>query len=212
MRILVFGDSITQGYWDSNGGWVERLRHYYDTLQIQDLKKNDEPTIFNLGISADNSDAIAQRIRHETQARIRHDNQVLVLVQVGINDSSISHEQMSVSVDLENYRNNLNVIVSEIKDLPSKIVFVGSSACDESLTVPVFWNNIDYKNKQIKSYEDTMKLVAVEHQIPFIPVFEDFKAGMNEGKDLLTDGVHPNNAGHKLIAYIVKPHLEKLLI
>lgn len=30
MRVLVFGDSITQGFWDTEGGWVERLRKYYD--------------------------------------------------------------------------------------------------------------------------------------------------------------------------------------
>jgi lysophospholipase L1-like esterase len=31
MIVLVFGDSIAQGYWDSEGGWVERLRKANDS-------------------------------------------------------------------------------------------------------------------------------------------------------------------------------------
>lgn len=46
MRVLVFGDSITQGYWDTEGGWVKRIRSHYDLLQITDLNGRDEPTIF----------------------------------------------------------------------------------------------------------------------------------------------------------------------
>lgn len=29
-KILVFGDSIAYGKWDSDGGWVARLRKYVD--------------------------------------------------------------------------------------------------------------------------------------------------------------------------------------
>jgi lysophospholipase L1-like esterase len=53
MRILVFGDSITQGFGDTEGGWVERLRHDYDVETIKDLRANTNyPTIFNLGFQA----------------------------------------------------------------------------------------------------------------------------------------------------------------
>jgi hypothetical protein len=72
MRVLVFGDSITQGYWDTDGGWVDRIRRHFDTIQATDLQDNDEPTIFNLGISADNSRNILERIETETISRTRH--------------------------------------------------------------------------------------------------------------------------------------------
>ena len=38
MHIIVFGDSITQGYWDPHGGWVQRLRNFLDRKTIK--KKN----------------------------------------------------------------------------------------------------------------------------------------------------------------------------
>ncbi len=58
MRVLVFGGSTTQGFWDSEGGWVARLRKFYDLLQLEDLKKRDEPTVFNLGIAGGTSNTI----------------------------------------------------------------------------------------------------------------------------------------------------------
>lgn len=64
MRILIFGDSITQGFWDTNGGWVDKLRKHYDELQLQDFDKNP-PTVFNLSIDADTSQNILQRAEED---------------------------------------------------------------------------------------------------------------------------------------------------
>lgn len=70
MRVLVFGASITQGYWDTQGGWVQRLRTHYDKKQIADLTK-DNPSVFNLGVSADTTKDILERFEAETKARSR---------------------------------------------------------------------------------------------------------------------------------------------
>lgn len=84
MRVLVFGDSITRGYWDTNGGWVERIRKHYDLLQASNLEGRDEPTIFNLGIGTDNSKNILARIESETIARTSHGDLPVVGVQIGL--------------------------------------------------------------------------------------------------------------------------------
>jgi len=209
MRVLVFGDSITQGYWDTEGGWVDLLRKYYDELQTQDLEGRDEPTIFNLGVSADNTEDILARIEPETKARTRHGNLPIVIIQIGVNDSSFRSDV--VQVELEAYRQNLRTVIEKMKPLSSKLIFVGSSACDEAKTVPVSWGDHYYTNEAIKQYEDAMKAVAEQHNIPFVPVFDRFMAVVNEGRELLPDGLHPNNEGHRLIYEIVKPRLVELL-
>src|SRR5690606_7564988 len=76
MRVLVFGDSITQGYWAVEHGWVDRVRKYFDARQFEDLGGRDEPTIFNLGISADNSNDILSRIESEVAARTRDHHEI----------------------------------------------------------------------------------------------------------------------------------------
>lgn len=214
MRVLVFGDSITQGYWDTDGGWVERVRKHYDTLQASDLEGRDEPTIFNLGISADNSKNVLDRIEKETIARTRHGNLPVVVIQIGVNDSSTRDllEDERVGLPIDKYEQNLRMIIDKVKPISSKIIFVGLSVCDETKTTPVSWGNFHYTNEAIKNYEDKMKDIAEEFGIAFIPVFERFKAEIDKGVDFLPDGLHPNNDGHTFMAELILSELYSLLV
>lgn len=213
MRVLVFGDSITQGFWDTEGGWVERIRKHYDSLQVTDLGGRDEPTIFNLGISGDNSDKVLKRIALETIARTSHSNLPIVIIQIGVNDSSVdamtAHRSASLSID--KYEQNLRKIIENSKPLVSKIILVGLSACDESRTTPVSWGDFHYTNDSIKNYENKMRNIAFELNIPFIPLFERFKEKTRKGADLLPDGLHPNNEGHAFMSEVILESLAPLL-
>lgn len=202
MRVLVFGDSITQGYWDTDGGWVNRLRKHYDELQVQDFEV-DQPTIFNLGISADTSRSVLARAEAEVKART-HNIPPIVIVQIGVNDSCV--EPDGIMVPVEEYNTNLEKIIEMLRPISSKLIFVGLSACDEAKTTPVSWGEYQYTNKSIKLYEDRMKAVTEKAGIPFVPVFEEFTKAM-QARELLADGLHPNNDGHEAIFDIVKLHL-----
>jgi lysophospholipase L1-like esterase len=214
MRVLVFGDSITQGYWDTDGGWVEKIRKHYDTLQASDLDGRDEPTVFNLGISADNSKNVLDRIESETIARTRHGNLPVIVIQIGVNDSSTDElpEGESVSLPIEKYEQNLKMIIDKVKPISSKIIFVGLSACDETKTTPVSWGSFHYTNEAIKNYENKIKEIAEESSVAFIPVFDRFKAEIDKGVDLLPDGLHPNNDGHTFMAELILGELDSLLV
>lgn len=214
MRVLVFGDSITQGYWDAEGGWVERVRKHYDELQLTDLTTNNEPTFFNLGISADNSQSVLRRAASETIARTRHNSLPVVLVQIGVNDSSVdsSPSASSVNLPIETYEQNLHKIIETLAPLSSKIIFVGLSACDESFTTPVSWgSSYFYTNDRLLAYEKTMKAVAEAKNIAFIPLFDVFLSELRAGKSYLADGLHPNNKGHAFMSEIILAKLAPLL-
>jgi lysophospholipase L1-like esterase len=207
MRVLVFGDSITQGYWDSGGGWVERLRRYYDGLQIKDLKGRDEPTVFNLGVSADTSSEILVRIEAENTARQRPEQ--VVVVQIGINDAAQTDSK--AFIEIETYQSNLKAIAEKMQAAGARLIFVGLSAVNEHETTPVFWDAVYYRNELIQQYEKTMEQVSRDCKIPFFPIFDDFKKQLDAGEDLLADGLHPNDAGHKLIYELMRPRLDKIL-
>lgn len=213
MRVLVFGDSITQGFWDAEGGWVEHIREHYDQRQLIDLNNNDEPTIFNLGISADNSKNVLQRIASETVARTRNNSLPVVLVQVGVNDSCLDNTSRvpSVSLPIETYTQNLHKIIEVLEPISSKLILVGLSACDESLTTPVAWGDYHYTNAAIQSYENSMKAVAEAHNIACIPLFDAFLAELQAGKSYLADGLHPNSQGHTFMSEHIFEKLDPLL-
>lgn len=212
MRVLVFGDSITQGYWAVEHGWVDRVRMHYDARQITNLNGPDEPTVFNLGISADNSRDILSRIQREIQARTRATHLVkpIVILQIGVNDGS--KEPDKPQVGQKEYANNLRSIIKKVKPLTSKIIFIGFASCDETKTTPVAWGNFYYHGQAIKAYENVMGAVAEEEGIDFIPVFDEFQKHIDSEHDLLLDGLHPNEAGHELMYDIVMPRLEELLV
>jgi len=210
MRVLVFGDSITQGFWDSEGGWVARLRKYYDKKKIEDLRSEKEiPDVFNLGISGGSSKTILDRFENETRAR-KNSEDMAIIICTGVNDSCLLENEKSMTPPDE-YERNLRKLALQAKAFTDKVIFVGLVAADESQTMPVFWRNIYYPNKRIKDYESMMAGVAQKGAITFIPVFDEFKKHLDGGENILADGLHPNNEGHELIFQLVRPALDDIL-
>ncbi len=209
MRILFFGDSITQGFWDSEGGWVERIRKHYDSLALADLKNNNQPEIFNLGVSGDTTRNLLARIEAETKIRKWKDDPVIAVVAIGTNDDVFESDKQWVPP--EEFKNNLKQIVKILTPITQGILLVGNTACDESKTTPVFWGDFSYTNIELQRSEKAIEEIASQNGLPHVPIFDAFKAKLDEGADLLADGLHPNDAGHDFIQARVLPRLNKLI-
>jgi lysophospholipase L1-like esterase len=202
MRVLVFGASSAQGYWDSQGGWADRLKHYYDELQMSDFSV-EQPKVMNLGVSGDTARQVLSRIDSETRAR-QNAKGTSIVIQVGSNNAAEEKGQLRSTA--EEYQAELEKIITKAKQLTGKVMVVGFPAVDESKTNPIAWADLSYKNANIQKLENAAKATAEKLGIPFVPVFESFKPGMNAH-----DGLHPNDEGHQLIFELVRPELDKLL-
>lgn len=205
MRILFFGDSITQGFWDTAGGWVDRIRKDYDRRQIEDLEGHDEPTVFNLGVSANKSVDVLKRMRNEIEARRYPGEKFTLVFSVGVNDTY--EKEGKTNTSLEEFTGNIKAIIKLAREFSTKILFVGLTGVDEARTCPVFWDTNFWTNAKISSFDKVLEQVVAAEGISFVPVFELFK----DKPELLADGLHPNDKGHELIANTVKPQLEVLL-
>lgn len=210
MRVLFYGDSITQGFWDVKGGWVGRLREYFDTRAMQDLAHNVQPEIFNLGVSGDTTRNLLARVENETKVRIWPGDPVVAVIAIGTNDDLFEGGAQHISP--QEFKQNLQKIVEILQPLTQNIILVGNPACDESRTTPVFWANCHYTNAELERSERTIAEVATQNGLPYVPVFKTFKARVEAGDDLLEDGLHPNAAGHQLIVDIVKPIIEEIVL
>lgn len=205
MRVLIFGDSITQGFWDIEGGWVSRIRKHYDQQMI-DGTDNDPPTIFNLGVSGNSSDDVLARFENETKARATEE--LAFVVAIGVNDA---RTKASVNYsDPTRYRQNLSEILRLAKQYSSKMLFVGLTPCVEERSNPVSWGDTGYTNGRIKEFDDILRKFCQESQVPFVEVYKPFAKAEAES-ELLPDSLHPNDKGHKLIADLVTPGLFELL-
>lgn len=204
MRVLVFGDSITQGFWDTDGGWVQRIRTVYDKETIK--TGYDLPTIFNLGISGNSSGDIVERFEAETEARYQDEKLGLVFA-VGVNDSR-TKSGVNFSEPKE-YKSNLEKLLAMARKYSDKIVFVGLTPCVEERSNPVSWGDTGYTNDRIRVFNQVLEDFCHDNALEFIDILTPFtEAGAKT--ELLPDSLHPNNEGHQLIADIVLPRLQSI--
>jgi lysophospholipase L1-like esterase len=208
MRVLVFGASSAQGYWDSQGGWADRLKDYYNELQMRDFSV-ELPKVMNLGISGDTTTNILNRIDSESRAR-QNEKGLSFVFQIGTNNAAEEKGKMRFSV--EDYKSDLKKLIEIARKYSDKIMVVGFPAVDESLTNPIAWSDIYFKNKNIKMIERAAGEVSQAEGVSFAPIHQKFIELSEAGTTLQAhDGLHPNDAGHQLIFELVRPALDQLL-
>lgn len=212
MRILIFGDSITQGFNDTDyGGWANRLSTYSIEKNTESNYKYDR-IIFNLGISGDNTDGLLSRLDGEVKARIGNKKQeIVVLFAIGANDSQYDMETNENRVPIAVYKKNLHEMINKTRAYTNNMVFIGISPVDETKLMPIPWHATHgYNNANVSKYNDARKKVCTKEKLPYISMDNIF-----EGKklsEILPDGIHPNAEGHRLMFEHIKKELEKLNI
>jgi lysophospholipase L1-like esterase len=208
MRVLVFGASSAQGFWDSEGGWVDRLKKHYQKTQMQNFEA-DQPRIMNLGISGNTADDVINRMDAEAGAR-KDANGLAIIIQIGSNESALENDQPRLAP--ESYAINIETVIRKAMGYTRRVLVVGFPTVYELRTNPVAWAPLYYKNERILMFENTARQVSQTVGVSFVPVFEKFKNMSDNGTDLNAhDGLHPNDTGHRLIFELVQPELDKLL-
>lgn len=209
-HILIFGDSITLGAWDREGGWAQRLNKFLisKTLKTVNFWDTDFITTYNLGIDSiagENSKSLLERFESETKRRLS-ENETKFIFAIGKNDSSFIKNKRSFSTPPKIFEKNIQKIIELSQKYSSKILFVGTAMVDESKTAPICWNkNMYYKNEYLQKYNQIIKNVCLKNKTHFIEIYKEFEK--NDYKILLEDGLHPNSKGHKMIFEIVKNYL-----
>lgn len=209
MRVLVFGASITQGFWDTEGGWVARLRRHYDELELKEMQ-DKQPTIFNLGISGDTSSDLLKRFDAEASARLRTGTKSgAIIFFIGTNNAYIEGSNEWLGVDP--YRRDLESLLKKARVFTDKIMLVELPPCEEQKTTPVSWRDIYYTNERISKVNEVIAHLGENNSLSVVKTFDKIVREMKNGKELYVDGLHPNNEGHQIICELVRPELDKLL-
>ena len=206
-QILIFGDSITCGYWDLRGGWVQKLKEKIDEKSLS-APKDFYYNLYNLSIDGNTTAELLKRFEFETKQRLINEETIFIFG-IGINDSCFVQTKNVFLVLEENFRQNIQELIKLSKNYSSKIVFVGLTPVEEIKVTPLPWSKTgkSYRNKNIQKYNQIIKQVCEENEIYFIEIFENWIK--TDYKKLLEDGVHPNSEGHKKIFEIVRDFLKE---
>ena len=171
VRVLIFGDSITQGYWDLQGGWAQRLRSFIDKRNLSDNGSYDYFFVYNLGISGNTSEDLLRRFEFEAKQRIGEGDDVVLIFSTGGNDSAYVHSKKGNWVSLEKYKENVQKLIVLARKFSSKIIFLSLLPVEQDLVDPMPWDKgKSQKNEYIQKYNETLKSVCKKNNVYFIDV------------------------------------------
>jgi len=206
-QIFAFGDSITWGCWDVNGGWADLLKK--EIVQYLDnLSMDREIVFYNLGIPSNRTDQLIQRFKGEVDARFDDDNQERYFIfAFGANDAAFKIKEQVFRLSIDEYEANIRKIIELTKEYSDNIVFLNTTPVDESKTDGVLNPSKSRKNEYVDKYNEVLAKVCSEKGIGLIDINTEFKK--NEYIKLLyEDGLHPNTKGHQVILDLMKEYLK----
>ncbi len=204
MRILVFGASITYGAWDTEGGWVDRLKRklHLETVDSGGIKRIQ---LLNLGVGGDTATKILERLEREIEVRQSSSWPFAFVISLGTNDSRITEGKEEMTTG--QFESEINRIITITKKFSDKILFLGPPPLGKS---KVLFKNYEYSDERIKTYEARMKNVVDSSGFRFLSI-----RPMLEKSDIsnlfVWDNLHLNDKGHKIVADMVYPEIKKLV-
>ena len=171
----------------TEGFGIRKEESFPDLLQLELIKMGYEVNIINGGVSGSTSASAYSRLKW--YIRIQPD---IVILALGGNDGLRG-------LSLVHMKKNLIKAIELAKSKNIKIILAG-------MQMP-----LNYGKQYTKSFSEVYFELAKEYNIPLIPFLLKDVGGVSSLN--LSDGIHPNPEGHKIIAKNVlkylKPHLVK---
>jgi len=214
-RIVAFGDSTTAPRKVAG----KALKVYADVLGAEALPRSAK--LINAGVPSNTT----------RDARARFSRDVLdqkpdtVIIQFGINDATVDvWQQPPVSqprVALQEYSTNLTCFVAELRRQGARAILMTPNPMRWTEKLRSLYGKPPYSpgdpdgfNVLLRTYAQAMREVARQTGVALVDVYATFQAYGAEPNhsldDLLLDGMHPNDKGHRLIADLLRPQLEPM--
>lgn len=205
-HILVFGHSIAQGYWDTEGGWVQRLRKHLDEKYLEKHEEQYDEyyyEVFNLGVSGEDVGEILKRFKREAEPRIRNREDIVIL-HLGKNDihrlPDGNHRK-----EIDSFRRELRELLLEAEKKVENILVVGEGYVGDIDYSP--GSKREVSDSRLRKFEEAKKEICQQRDIPLIELRSEHTR--DEWEENLEDGFHPDNEGHRIIFRQVKNRLEE---
>jgi lysophospholipase L1-like esterase len=201
-RIVAFGDSTTAAHEAVEQVYLQRLA---GALRARGSKA----TVINAGVAGNTTADACMRFQKDV---LEHEPDI-VIIQFGLNDSAIDlHEgRTEPRVSRQVYERNLAHFVKTLKRRGIRVILMTPNAMLWTAELKASCGRPPYDpadrwgfNALNAKYAESVRQVAKLHTVPLIDVYQLFRdydgVGGQRADDLLLDGVHPNDKGHRLVA------------
>lgn len=181
---IIFGDSIVYGLFDNEYyGWVNRIK-----INLQ--RKNN--FIFNLAIPGQNSFDILNKFEKELINRYNKEDEFKIIFSFGIKDAQLINSDNKIA----DFKNNVLEIIEKTKKYTENIYFIG-------LLKPDITIRKEYKLDSVIHIDNCLEDICKLQNVKYIRIRDLIN------NDELSDGLHPNEVGHKKIADIIEEKIYK---
>lgn len=182
-RIIYFGDSLTAGY-----GLADFEDAWPHVLNKRINAEGYSYQMTNAGVSGDTTSGGLGRLEW-----VLAEKPSVFVLELGANDML---RGISPTVTKENLRSMIRQIKSQYPS--TKILLVGMYATP------------NMGKKYASAFNTLYPELAKEEEVPLVPFILEKVASIRKLNQ--KDGIHPTEAGHKLVADTVYPYLKPLLI
>ncbi|HEX7041910.1 MAG TPA: GDSL-type esterase/lipase family protein [Patescibacteria group bacterium] len=201
-KIIVAGDSIAYGKWDSKGGWVARLRNYID--ENYNIGKGGNFQVYNLGIPGEIVPRLSERFEKELEMRLPENEKTnkknLVIFAVGINDSCPNNWLGLKQTPENEFKFSFENMINSARKYNCKMVVIGLTPVNSEKS-----KGLLFSDNEVKKYDRYLSEICRSNQIPKLELFDDLYS--INFSNLLVDAVHPNDKGHEIMFEKIKEYL-----
>ena len=213
--IIMFGDSTT-----APRGSLK----VYSSLVEEGLQSvGSSLSVHNAGVPGNTTVQARNRIQEEV---LRFKPRIVVM-QFGINDSAVdvwkkppaTEPRVSLNAYIENYR----AMVSESQKQGTKVILMTTNPLRWTSKIRELYGkppyNVDAENGfeslHLVKYNEALRQLATELNVPLVDIHAAYPAFAAKRKTtidaMLTDGMHPGELGHLLVAELLLPTIRDSL-
>ena len=199
--IVTFGDSTTA----RRGS----LKVYSELLRKELPGRNLPATVINAGVGGNTTRAARSRFEKDV---LKHRPQVVIL-QFGINDSAVDvwrkPPATAPRIAREAYIDNLRYFIRQLKASNARVIVMTPNPLRWTPKLKQLYGREPYDtsdedgfNVVLREYAAAVRQLAASEQVTLVDIDREFRQWKGDGgiDALLLDGMHPNTAGHRLIA------------
>jgi acyl-CoA thioesterase-1 len=199
----MLGDSITKGV----RAGVTAEESFSSLVQSELRKRGHAVEVVNVGIGGERTDQAIKRLDRDVIARKPH----LVVIMYGTNDSYVDRAATDSRLSAEDYRTHLTGMITRLKQAGARPIVMTEPRWGKAARNGLGEN----PNVRLARFMDACRDVARREKAPLVDHFAHWTerevAGVNIA-EWTTDQCHPNPAGHKVLADLIVPVIERLLM
>jgi len=203
IRVVTLGDSITKGVRPG----VAAAETFAALLQRHASEAGFDAEVLNVGIGGERTDQALERLDRDVISK----SPDIVTVMYGANDSYVDPGKTGPRLSPAQFRENLERIVDRAQVAGARVVLMteprwGAKPAPNGLG--------EHPNVRLERFMIFVREVAGAKKVPLVDHFADWTRREEQGLDLATvttDLLHPNPAGHRMLADAIWPVLEPMM-